>query len=374
MELRTQRLAQGSSRRVAFIRKPPLSGRSRRAGTVGAMRSGDVRSGSTVLHFKNMQTLALQRIHQSSNDKIDCHILNVLQRDGRISNLRLAEQVNLSRSAVFERVKRLQRDGYILGYRARLNREKLGMEVVAFVEVQLERMNPDLMQRFERAVRDRPAILECHVVASTFDYLLKVLVSDMHACRKLVASEISNLPGVRGASVLAGVGRCDPCPEIAIGAPHSEERIDSVDASLLRLLQEDGRLSVARLAEELSLTPSVVRDRLGRLRRKGFILGYVAVLNEAKFKTGLFVFAAIRTIPSAAGIGHALKAAAKKHSEIIDCHEVTGHFEFLLKTFVPDMRRYNDLMESLVWTLAGVSEVRTYAAIEEVKNTARIPV
>ena len=96
-----------------------------------------------------MQTQAPQRVRRSFNDKIDDRILHVLQKDGRISNLQLAEQVHLSPSAVFERVKRLQREGYILGYQARLSHEKLGMEVIAFVEVQLERMNPEVMQRFD---------------------------------------------------------------------------------------------------------------------------------------------------------------------------------------------------------------------------------
>ena len=316
-----------------------------------------------------MHTHAPQRVRRSFNDKIDYRILHVLQRDGRISNLQLAEQVHLSPSAVFERVKRLQREGYILGYQARLSHEKLGMEVVAFVEVQLERLNPDVMARFEEAVRQRAAILECYLIAGTFDYLLKVLVSDMHACRELVASEISKLPGVREARTQAGVDQAESAAASGAAAgPH----IDSVDANLLRLLQMDGRRSIARLADELDVTAAVVRERLARLCRKGFILGYTAVLNEAKLKSGLQVFAAIRTT-AASGIARALKAAALSHAEIVECHDVTGNFDHLLKMRVPDMRRHNELMESAVWTLPGVREVRTYAVIDEVKNTTRIP-
>ncbi len=322
-----------------------------------------------------MQLLAPERVKRGTNDKIDSRILHVLQRDGRISNLKLAEQVNLSPSAVLERVKRLKREGYILGYQARLSREKLGMEVVAFVEVQLERMNFEVMERFEAAVRERPAILECHMIAGTFDYLLKVLVSDMHACRELVDSEISKLPGVREARTHAGVEQAEPASGRGVvdTAGSAEQRIDAVDAGLLRLLQADGRLSIARLAEELALTPAVVRDRLARLCRKGFILGYVAVLNEAKFNSGLIVFAAIRADGPASAIAHALKAASQSCVEIVECHEVTGNFDFLLKTRVPNMQRYHELVESTVWTVAGVREVRTYAAIDEIKNTARIP-
>lgn len=316
-----------------------------------------------------MQTQASQRVRRSFNDKIDYRILHVLQKDGRISNLQLAEQVHLSPSAVFERVKRLQREGYILGYQARLSHEKLGMEVVAFVEVQLERMNPEVMQRFEQAVRERPAILECYLIAGTFDYLLKVVVSDMHACRELVASEISKLPGVREARTHAGVEQGDAG---AGGSAVGEPPLDSVDADLLRLLQADGRCSIARLAEELDITAAVARERLARLSRKGYILGYFAILNEAKLKSGLRVFAAIRTT-GAAGVARALAAAVLEHEEIVECHDVTGNFDHLLKLRVPDMRRHNELMEALVWKLAGVREVRTYAVIDEVKNTTRIP-
>lgn len=311
-----------------------------------------------------------QRVGRSINDKIDHRILHVLQKDGRITNLQLAEQVHLSPSAVFERVKRLQREGYILGFQARLSHEKLGMEVVAFVEVQLERMDPAVMERFQDAVRRQGAILECYMIAGTFDYLLKVLVADMHACRELVASEISKLPGVREARTHADVEQAE-----SGSAPGcvGDALIDGIDAGLLRLLQADGRCSIGRLAEELHITAAVARERLARLCRRGFILGYTAVLNEAKLRSGLQVFAAIRTTAAAAGVAHALNAAALANPEIVECHEVRGNFNHLLKLRVPDMRRHSELMESLVWTLPGVREVRTYAVIDEVKNTTRIP-
>ena len=319
-----------------------------------------------------MQVHAPERARRIANDNIDSRILHVLQRDGRISNLKLAEQVNRSPSAVLERVKRLKREGYILGYQARLSREKLGIEVLAFVEVQLERMDQELMARFEAAVRERPAIIECHMIAGTFDYLLKVLVSDMHACRELVESEIAKLPGVREARTHAGI---DPNarPSGASAGGCGDQRLDPVDADLLRLLQADGRLSIARLAEELSLTAAAVRERLGRLSRKGYILGYVAVLNEAKFHSGLVVFAAVRLAGTAPDVAHALRCAMQQRSEIVECHEIAGNFDFLIKTRVADMARYHELIERTLWTLPGVREVRTHAAIHEVKNTARIP-
>jgi Lrp/AsnC family transcriptional regulator, leucine-responsive regulatory protein len=130
-------------------------------------------------------------------DKIDRRILRVLQADGRISNLKLAETVHLSPTAVLERVRRLQRDGYILGYEARLDPAKLGAGLLVFVEVLLDRTVRDVMDSFKAAVQVRPEILEAHLVAGGFDYLLKTRVADMAAYRAFIGSVIWTLPGVR---------------------------------------------------------------------------------------------------------------------------------------------------------------------------------
>ena len=130
-------------------------------------------------------------------DKTDTKILRVLQDDGRISNLKLAEAVHLSPTAVLERVKRLTREGFILGYEARLDPAKLGAGLLVFVEVVLDRTTPDVMSAFKAAVQSRPEIMECHLVAGGFDYLLKTRVADMHAYRELLASVLWSLPGVR---------------------------------------------------------------------------------------------------------------------------------------------------------------------------------
>jgi len=130
-------------------------------------------------------------------DKIDTRILRALQADGRLSNLKLAESVHLSPTAVLERVKRLTRDGFILGYEARLNPARLGAGLLVFIEVVLDRTTHDAMKIFKAAVQVRPEILECHLVAGGFDYLIKTRVADMQAYRDFVGSVIWALPGVR---------------------------------------------------------------------------------------------------------------------------------------------------------------------------------
>ena len=130
-------------------------------------------------------------------DRIDLRILKILQDDGRLSNLKLAEQVLLSPTAVLARVQRLTREGYILGYEARLNPLKLGAGLLVFVEVLLDRTTPNVFDQFKAAVQVRPEIMECHMVAGGFDYLLKTRSADMNAYRAFAGSVLWQLPGVR---------------------------------------------------------------------------------------------------------------------------------------------------------------------------------
>lgn len=130
-------------------------------------------------------------------DRIDRKILDVLQRDGRISNLKLAEEVALSPTAALARVQRLTRDGFILGYEARLDPVKLGAGMLVFVEVLLDRTTPNVFEQFKAAVQAHPEILECHMVAGGFDYLLKTRSADMSAYRAFAGRVLWQLPGVR---------------------------------------------------------------------------------------------------------------------------------------------------------------------------------
>lgn len=133
----------------------------------------------------------------STLDRIDLRLLALLQQDGRISNLRLAEQVALSPTAVLARVQRLTREGYIQGYEARLDPHKLGRGFTVFVEVLLDRTTPNVFDQFKAAVQVHDEIMECHMVAGGFDYLLKMRMADMGAYRAFAGTVLWQLPGVR---------------------------------------------------------------------------------------------------------------------------------------------------------------------------------
>ena len=130
-------------------------------------------------------------------DRTDRRILAQLQEDGRISNLKLAEAVGLSPTAVLARVQRLTREGYIQGYEARLDPRRLGAGMLVFVEVLLDRTTPNVFEQFRAAVQVHPEVLECHMVAGGFDYLVKTRVADMEAYRAFAGSVLWQLPGVR---------------------------------------------------------------------------------------------------------------------------------------------------------------------------------
>ncbi|QCK85140.1 winged helix-turn-helix transcriptional regulator [Phreatobacter aquaticus] len=130
-------------------------------------------------------------------DNLDRRILRLLQEDGRIATVELAEKVGLSPTATSERVKRLTRDGVIAGYGARLDPQKLGRGFLVFVEVTLDKTTPDVFDRFALAVARAPDVLECHLVAGGFDYLIKTRVADMAAYRSFLGEVLLSLPGVR---------------------------------------------------------------------------------------------------------------------------------------------------------------------------------
>jgi Lrp/AsnC family leucine-responsive transcriptional regulator len=130
-------------------------------------------------------------------DRLDLRILRQLQANGRIANLKLAEAVGLSPTAMLARVQRLTREGFILGYEARLNPLKLGAGMLVFVEVLLDRTTANVFDQFKAAVQAQPAILECHMVAGGFDYLMKTRSADMAAYREFAGGVLWQLPGVR---------------------------------------------------------------------------------------------------------------------------------------------------------------------------------
>jgi Lrp/AsnC family leucine-responsive transcriptional regulator len=132
-----------------------------------------------------------------SLDRIDHKLLIHLQQDGRIPISKLAREVNLTVTPTLERVRRLESAGYIEGYFARLNPRKLGLGLLAYVEVSLDRTTPDAFDRFKQVMLAHDEVMECHMVAGGFDYLLKVRVIDMESYRRFLGDRIASVRGVQ---------------------------------------------------------------------------------------------------------------------------------------------------------------------------------
>ncbi|HMO08190.1 MAG TPA: Lrp/AsnC ligand binding domain-containing protein [Paracoccaceae bacterium] len=129
-------------------------------------------------------------------DGFDLHILRILSAEGRISATELSRRIGLSKSPTQARLRRLEDAGVITGYRAVLDRVRMGEAHVAFVEVKLTDTREAALSAFNRAVASIPEVEECHMIASRFDYLLKVRTSDIQAYRRVLAERISALPHV----------------------------------------------------------------------------------------------------------------------------------------------------------------------------------
>ena len=129
--------------------------------------------------------------------RIDRNILNHLRREGRLSFAELARRVGLTTTPCKERVKRLERDGFIKGYRANIDPAKLGRGLVVFVQITLQRTAGDAFREFTDAVKDIPEVEECHLVAGNFDYLIKARVRDMADYREFLGGSLMQLPGVQ---------------------------------------------------------------------------------------------------------------------------------------------------------------------------------
>ncbi len=133
----------------------------------------------------------------SDMDRVDRDILSALQADGRLTNAELSERVNLSPSACHRRVQRLEQSGLIRGYVALLDQRKMGRSVTVFVEITLSGQADELLDAFEAAVARIPDVLECHLMAGTADYLLKVVARDSEDFAQIHRRHLARLPGVQ---------------------------------------------------------------------------------------------------------------------------------------------------------------------------------
>jgi Lrp/AsnC family leucine-responsive transcriptional regulator len=150
--------------------------------------------------------------------------------------------------------------------------------------------------------------------------------------------------------------------------------IDDIDRRILRTVQLDGRITNQDLANRVGLSPSACHDRLRRLREGGIIGGFTALLDPAKLERALLVFVEVLLNRTTDDVFREFAESVKHTPEIMECYMVAGGFDYLLKTRMRDMSAYRIFLGETLSRLPYVRETRTYAVIEEVKNTTLLPV
>lgn len=150
-------------------------------------------------------------------------------------------------------------------------------------------------------------------------------------------------------------------------------KLDETDLRLLRLLQADGRITNQALASRCNLSPAACHERVRRLRAAGVIQGYAALLDPQAIDRGLLIFVEVQLDRTTGDLFAEFAAAALATPEILECHMVAGGFDYLIKARLADMAAYRAFLGEILVQMPGVRETRTYAVLEEVKNTVRLP-
>jgi len=156
--------------------------------------------------------------------------------------------------------------------------------------------------------------------------------------------------------------------------PRRPRALDRTDRLILKYLQQDGRISNVALAKKVNLSTTPCLERVRRLERHGYIRGYTALLEPGMVESGLLVFVEIDLLRTSPDAFRDFRREAMKLRELLECHLVSGNFDYLLKARVKDMQEYRSLLGEKILALPGVSDSRSYVVMEEVKESTILPV
>lgn len=149
----------------------------------------------------------------------------------------------------------------------------------------------------------------------------------------------------------------------------AERVFDKVDLKILQILQSNGRVSLTDLAEKVGLSTTPCTERVRRLEREGVIEGYYARLNPHMLSASLLVFVEIKLSAKSGDIFDAFRSEVQTIPEILECHLVSGEFDYLIKARIPDMSMYRELLGNILLKLPAANESRSYVVMEEIKET-----
>ena len=151
------------------------------------------------------------------------------------------------------------------------------------------------------------------------------------------------------------------------------ERLDKTDISILRALQENGRITVKDLALKVHLSPSPVFDRLHRLESEGYIQRYTAIVNPVKLGRGFIVYCSVRLRQMGRDIAHDFISRVKDIPEVAECYNISGEFDYLLKIYAPDMQYYNEFCINVLGTIESLGSIQSSFVMNPIKTSVGLP-
>ena len=149
--------------------------------------------------------------------------------------------------------------------------------------------------------------------------------------------------------------------------------MDKTDLQLLKILQENGRISIKELAQRVHLSPTPVFDRVRRLESTGVIERYTAVLNAAKLGQGFIVFCSVRLRRMGKDIAHDFVERVKDIPEVAECYNISGEFDYLLKIYAPDMQYYNEFCINVLGTIESLGSIQSSFVMNPIKTSVGLP-
>ena len=150
-------------------------------------------------------------------------------------------------------------------------------------------------------------------------------------------------------------------------------QLDKTDLQLLKILQENGRISIKELAQRVHLSPTPVFDRVRRLEASGVIERYTAVLNAAKLGQGFLVFCSVKLRRMGKDIAHDFVERIKDIPEVAECYNISGEFDYLLKIYAPDMQYYNEFCINVLGTIESLGSIQSSFVMNPVKTSVGLP-
>ena len=150
-------------------------------------------------------------------------------------------------------------------------------------------------------------------------------------------------------------------------------QLDKTDLQLLKILQENGRISIKELAQRVHLSPTPVFDRVRRLESTGVIERYTAVLNAAKLGQGFIVFCSVRLRRMGKDIAHDFVERVKDIPEVAECYNISGEFDYLLKIYAPNMQYYNEFCINVLGTIESLGSIQSSFVMNPIKTSVGLP-